>query len=122
MDSKIWLNGINGIITGGITVEDFAVVAKTDQNIAKKMLQELAANDIGRFDGEMMEFDDGDKLLATVYALHKGVLIDEIAKHLDWKDFEGLAAKVLDEQDFATMRNLILTKTRMEIDVVGVKL
>lgn len=49
-------------------------------------------------------------------------MVDEIAKHLDWKDFEGLAAKILEIHDFATMRNLILTNPRMEIDVVGIRL
>ncbi|MBI5697365.1 MAG: hypothetical protein HZC29_02465 [Thaumarchaeota archaeon] len=29
MNSKLWLDGIDGIIPGGITVEDFAVVTKT---------------------------------------------------------------------------------------------
>lgn len=122
MNPKLWLDGIDGIITGGITIEDYAVVTSTDETTAKRMLQELAANDIGRFDGDTMQFEDGDKLRATIFALHKGVLIDEIAKHLEWKDFEGLAAQVLEMQDCAVMRNLVLTKPRMEIDVVGIKL
>ena len=46
----------------------------------------------------------------------------EIAKNLDWRDFEGLAAKILESRDCATMRNLILTNPRMEIDVVGIRL
>jgi len=122
LNSKLWLDGIDGIIPGGITVEDFAVVTKTDESIAKRMLQELSANDIGRFDGDTIHFEDGDKLRATILALHKGILIDEAAQHLNWRDFEGLAAKVLEMQDLAVMRNLILTNPRMEIDVVGIKL
>lgn len=121
MNQKLWLNGLDGIITGGVSVDDFAVVVKTDQNTAKRMLQELSQNSIGRFDGTIMEFEEGDKLKATILALQKGVQIDQAAEHLDWKDFEGLAAKILESRDFAIMRNMILTKPRMEIDIVGIK-
>lgn len=121
MSQKPWLDGLDGIITGGVSVKDFATVVKTDQNTARRMLQEFSQNSIGRFDGTTMEFEEGDKLKATILALQKGVQIDQAAEHLDWKDFEGLAAKILESRDFATVRNLILTKPRMEIDVVGIK-
>lgn len=121
MNQKPWLDGLDGIITGGVSVDDFATVVKTDQNTARRMLQELSQNSIGRFNGTTMEFEEGDKLKATILALQKGVQIDQVAEHLDWKDFEGLTAKILESRDFATMRNLILTKPRMEIDVVGIK-
>lgn len=122
MSAKLWLDGIDGIIPGGITVDDFAMVANTDKATAKKMLQELAANEIGDFDGTTIQFQEGDKLQAGIIALSKGIPVDDLAKHLDWKDFEGLAAKILEIHDFATMRNLILTSPRMEIDVVGIRL
>lgn len=121
MNQKTWLDGLDGVITGGVSVEDFATVVKTDQNTARRMLQEFSQNSIGRFDGTTMEFEEGDKLKATILALQKGIQIDQAAEHLDWKDFEGLAAKILESRDFAIMRNLILTKPRMEIDVVGIK-
>jgi len=122
LSAKLWLEGISGIIPGGISIDDFVVVTNTDKNTAKKMLQELAANNIGRFDGDTIEFEEGDKLKVAVIAASKGVQIDDIAKHLDWKDFEGLAAKILEAHDFATMRNLVLTNPRMEIDIVGIRL
>lgn len=89
--------------------------------MAKKILEELSSNDIGRFDGEIVEFSHSDKLRAAMLALEKGVPIDEAAKHLGWKDFEGLTAQILESKDFATIRNLILTNPRMEIDVIGIK-
>lgn len=121
MNQKLWLYALDGIISGGVSVEDFAQVVNTDKNTARKMLQELAQNAIGRFDGKEIEFDAGDKLRATVLALQKGAEVDEAAEHLGWKDFEGLTARVLEMMDFAIMRNLVLTNPRMEIDVVGVK-
>jgi Holliday junction resolvase len=122
LSARLWLEGISGIMPGGISIDDFVVVTNTDKNTAKKMLQELAANDIGRFDGDTIEFEEGDKLKVAVIAASKGAQIDDIAKNLDWKDFEGLAAKILEAHDFATMRNLVLTNPRMEIDIVGIRL
>lgn len=121
MNRKLWLDGLDGIILGGISTEDFSKVISTDKNTAKKILEELSSNDIGRFDGEIIEFDQSDKLRAVMLALEKGVLIDEAAKRLGWKDFEGLTAQILESKDFATIRNLILTNPRMEIDVIGIK-
>ncbi len=121
MNHKLWLNGLDGIISGGVSVEDFATVTNTDQNTAKRMLQEFSQNSIGKFDGNIMEFEEGDKIRATILALQKGVQVDQAAERLDWRDFEGLTAQILETRNFVTMRNLILTNPRMEIDVVGIK-
>lgn len=121
MNHKLWLSCLDGIITGGVSIEDFATVTNTDQNTAKRILQEFSQNSIGKFDGNIMEFEDGDKIRATILALQKGVQVDQAAEHLNWRDFEGLAAQILETRNFATMRNLILTNPRMEIDVVGIK-
>lgn len=122
MNVKLWLSGLDGIIPGGISTVDFSRVIDADKNTAKRILEELARNGIGRFDGDVTDFEEGDKVKATMLALEKGVPIDEAAKHLDWRDFEGLTAQVLEMKDFATIRNMMLTKPRMEIDVVGIKL
>ena len=37
-------------------------------------------------------------------------------------DFEGLTAEILTEKNFAVIKNMMLTKPRMEIDVVGIRL
>jgi hypothetical protein len=121
LNQKFWLDGLDGIIPGGISIRDFSKVINADQNTAKKILEELDRNYIGRFDGDIMEFSESDKIKAVMLALEKGVLVDEAAKHLDWKDFEGLTAQILDLKDFVIMRNLFLTNPRMEIDVVGIK-
>ena len=121
MNQKLWLDALDGIIPGGVSIKDFSKVINADQNNAKKILEELARNYIGKFDGDTMEFNDSDKIKVVILALEKGVPIDEAAKHLDWKDFEGLAAQVLELKDFSVIRNLILTNPRMEIDVVGIK-
>ena len=116
------LNGISGIIPGGISIMDFAIVAKTDQITAQKILNELIKNDIGKKDDDVFNFSEGDRLKAAILALEKGASIDEVAEKISWRDFEGLVAEILEAKDFATMRNFMLKNPRMEIDVVGVKL
>ena len=65
---------------------------------------------------------NGAKLKAAFTAITNGYPIEEVSECLDWRDFEGLVCHVLLENGFSVERNVILTKPRMEIDVIGEKL
>jgi len=65
--------------------------------------------------------NDG-KLNAAFTAITDGYPIEEVSEWLDWRDFEGLVGQILLENGFQVEKNVILTKPRMEIDVIGVKL
>ena len=116
------INGLNGIIPGGISVQDFSAVTKINSDDSKIILDEFIKNDIGSKQENSYYFEDGDKLKIAISLLEKGYPIDEISIVLDWRDFEGLTAAMLSERNFAVMKNLMLTKPRMEIDVVGIRL
>jgi len=113
---------LDGIIVGGISVEDFSAVTKLNVIDSKTILDEFTKNNIGKKQDNSYYFEDGDKLKIAVKLLEKGSPIDEISVALDWKDFEGLTAVILASKNFAVIKNLILTKPRMEIDVIGIRL
>ncbi len=114
--------GLQGIIQGGISVDDFSVVTKLNIIDSKTILDEFIKNNIGTKQGNSYYFEDGDKLKIAVALLEKGLPIDEISVAIDWKDFEGLTAAILASKDFAVIKNMMLTKPRMEIDVIGIRL
>jgi DNA-binding transcriptional MerR regulator len=114
--------GLQGIITGGISVEDFSAVTKLNIVDSEIILDEFIKNNIGTKQDNSYYFEDGDKLKIAVTLLEKGFPIDEISVALDWKDFEGLTATILASKDFAVIKNMMLTKPRMEIDVIGIRL
>jgi len=118
---KSLTKGITGIIPGGISVIDFAIVAETDQISAKEILNVLVANKIGSFEGEIVNFYQSDKLRVALFAIEHGVPIEEVSTFLNWRDFEGIVAEILQSKDFSINKNLVLKKPRMEIDVIGVK-
>ncbi len=122
MHLKPFIKGINGIIPGDISIKDFSMVTETDQSSAKKILEELIKNNIGKKNDDVFNFSPGDRLKAALYALKVGAPIDEVSEHIGWRDFEGLVSEILASKDFATIRNMILKKPRMEIDVVGIKM
>jgi hypothetical protein len=114
--------GLQGIISGGVSVQDFSVVTKMSLDDSQIILDEFIKNDIGKKENDWYYFENGDKLKITISLLEKGFPIDEIAIALDWRDFEGLTAEILSSKNFAVIKNLVLTKPRMEIDVVGIRL
>ena len=114
--------GLRAIIPGGISVEDFSAVTKMTSSESKTVLDEFIKNDIGTKQDNSYYFEDGDKLKIAVALLQNGSPIDEISIELNWRDFEGLTAEILSEKNFAVLKNFMLTKPRMEIDVVGIRL
>ncbi|MEX0861273.1 hypothetical protein [Nitrosopumilus sp.] len=114
--------GLQGIISGGVSVQDFSAVTKMNLDDSQIILDEFIKNDIGKKENGWYYFENGDKLKITITLLEKGFPIDEIAIALDWRDFEGLTAEILSSKNFAVIKNMILTKPRMEIDVIGIRL
>ena len=114
--------GLSGIIPGGVSVQDFTAVTKINSDDSEIILEEFIKNGIGKKQDDFYHFENGDKLKIAVALLEKGYPIDEISIGLDWRDFEGLTAEILSEKNFAVLKNMMLTKPRMEIDVVGIRL
>ena len=101
---------------------DFSVASEMDEFSAKELLQIFLQNGIGVLDENIVEFQNSDRIKASIFAIRNGATIEDVSEFLSWQNFEELVSRVLDENGFIVQKNLILTKPRMEIDVVGVKL
>jgi len=114
--------GLKGIIQGGVSVKDFSTVTQINMGDSEDILNNFINNGIGTLTDDFYYFEDGDKLKIAIILLQHGLSLDEISIVLDWRDFEGLTAEILSSKNFAVIKNLMLTKPRMEIDVVGIRL
>ena len=63
-----------------------------------------------------------NKLKTALSDIKSGVPIEDASRDVDWKDFEGLVAEVLESKNFEVVRNFRMKKPTMEIDVVGIRL
>ena len=123
MNSKLAVKGINGIIEGGISVTDFAVVTELDEISAKELLYTLVQNGIGAWNDDLVDFDiPHDRLQTALFAITLGATIEDVSEYLTWRDFEAITGIILEENGFDVTKNLVLTKPRMEIDVIGKKM
>jgi len=120
--TKNMLDVLPGIIPGGISVQDFSAIIKTNDQESQKILDEFFKMGIGSKQNEKYYFEKSDKLKTAIMLIEKGFPLDEVAIALNWRDFEGLTAEILESKHFAIIKNLILTKPRMEIDVIGIRL
>ena len=122
INTNLMMKCIKAVIPGDISDVDFSSVAEIDRITAKEILSSLVQNGIGSWNNEMVRFDEVDKLKTAFFAIRSGSPIEEVSEYLDWRDFEVLVSKILDENGFQIEQNVILTKPRMEIDVIGIKL
>ena len=121
MNLQTLVKGIQGIIPGGLSVKDYSMATQTSKELAREILDNFMQNGIGRYEDGQIYFEETDKLKTSILAISMGAAIDEVSRLLDWQDFESLAAEILEKRDFETTRNVILTKPRMQIDVIGIK-
>ena len=123
MNTKQVVKGINGIIEGGVSVTDFSIVTELDEISAKELLYTLVQNGIGTWNDDLVDFDiPNDRLQTALFAITLGATIEDVSEYLTWRDFESITGLILEEKDFDVTKNLILTKPRMEIDVIGKKM
>jgi hypothetical protein len=123
MNPKQVVKGINGIIEGGVSIMDFSIVSELDEISAKELLYTLIQNGIGSWNDDLVDFDiPHDRLQTAIFAINLGATIEDVSEHLTWRDFESLTGLILEEKDFDVTKNIILTKPRMEIDVIGKKM
>ena len=123
MNTKQVVKGINGIIEGGVSVTDFSIVTELDEISAKELLYTLVQNGIGTWNNDSVDFDvPNDRLQTALFSINLGATIEDVSEYLTWRDFESITGLILEEKDFDVTKNLILTKPRMEIDVIGKKM
>jgi hypothetical protein len=86
-------------------------------------LYTLVQNGIGTWNDDLVDFDiPTDRLQTALFAIKLGADIESVSEYLTWQDFESMTGLILEKKDFDVTKNLILTKPRMEIDVVGTKM
>ncbi|NHI03720.1 hypothetical protein DYY67_0790 [Candidatus Nitrosotalea sp. TS] len=121
MNLQTLVKGIKGIIPGGISVKDFAMATSTSEEMVVEILDNFMQNGIGTLEDGAIHFEENDRLKTAILAISMGAPIDEVSTLLEWQDFESLTAEILEKRDFETMRNVMLTNPRMQIDVIGIK-
>ena len=123
MNPKLVTKGIHGIIEGGVSISDFSIICEFDEITAKELLYTLVQNGIGILNDDVVDFDvPNDRLQTALFAINLGADVEDVSEYLNWKDFESLTGIILEEKNFEVTKNLILTKPRMEIDVIGKKM
>ena len=123
MNPKLIVKGINGVIEGGVSVTDFSIASELDEISAKEMLYTLVQNGIGVWNDDLVNFNiPNDRIQTALFAIKLGADVESVSEYLTWQDFESITGLFLQEKDFDVTKNLILTKPRMEIDVVGTKM
>ena len=114
---------------GAVSIQGFAAAAGIGEPESRAALERLATAGIGaRAAGgrDEYEFAGGDRLRAAVLAVREGAAgVDEVSEHIGWRDFEGLAAEILESRGFDAARNLRIGggrgRKRAEIDVAATK-
>ena len=123
MNPKLVVKGLNGIIEGVVSLTDFSVICELNEINAKELLYTLVQNGIGILNDDVVDFNiPHDRLQTALFAINLGADLEDVSEYLNWKDFESLTGIILEEKDFVVTKNLILTKPRMEIDVIGKKM
>ena len=116
MTQDVILRIIQNAGSGEASLKDFA---RTVRGNAVTVGRILAGMEIVCSRG-IISFSEGDRLRCAVAALKEGAPMDQVSEILTWRDFEGLAARVLSEAGYETARNVMLKSPRAEIDVVGI--
>lgn len=126
LNNSLLIQALQGIQPGTISHREFQKLAgMTDRTLVLRLLDLLAENGIGTAQLSLQKtrrtivFSESDRLSASLLAIQNGCDIERVSAILNWKDFEALAARVLELTGYVTSKNVRFRRPRVEIDVVG---
>ncbi|OLC82821.1 MAG: hypothetical protein AUJ08_06105 [Thaumarchaeota archaeon 13_1_40CM_3_50_5] len=94
------------------TLEKFCAASGiVSKSVAKNLLGFLACNNVGTITANGIEFSSSDRLYAAMLALQKGCDVEQVSRHLSWKDFEKLASEILISFGYGLAQRLPLPST-----------
>lgn len=113
-------------MTTEITLNDFRSKTGIESVIVlKQLLKFLFQNKIGSLldknGKKTLLFSDIDRIKASLLSLQLGCDIQECSKILSWKDFEHFTCELLNLFEYTTRVNIVLSKPRAQLDVIGIK-
>ena len=121
----ILLKAIQGM-TDEVQYNDFRLKTGIESvSVFKQLLKFLGKNGIGilldKNGKQVFLFSEMDRIRASLLALQLGCDIQECSKLLSWKDFEYFTCELLSLFEYKTSVNIVLSKPRAQLDVIGIK-
>ena len=121
----ILLKAIQGM-TDEVQYNDFRLKTGIESvSVFKQLLKFLGKNRIGilldKNGKQVFLFSEMDRIRASLLALQLGCDIQECSKLLSWKDFEFFTCELLSLFEYKTSVNIVLSKPRVQLDVIGIK-
>jgi len=121
LNPSLVLKVIPAINGGRLSLDEFALATGLGNNVSNELLAFLARNGVGVLDPDHVDFEPLDRMRAAILAVRIGAGLEELSRVLDWKDFEVLAAKMLEASGYTTHHAFRLRKPRAEVDVIGIR-
>lgn len=113
-------------MTDEVQYNDFRLKTGIESvSVFKQLLKFLGKNRIGilldKNGKQVFLFSEMDRIRASLLALQLGCDIQECSKLLSWKDFEYFTCELLSLFEYKTSVNIVLSKPRAQLDVIGIK-
>lgn len=108
---------------GPIQKNLIAKEARTPIAVTDELLRTLNAKGFIQLKGKFLEIAPDKKLSLAVEAIKQGLDIERACKHLEWQEFENIAAKAFETNYYRVMRNFHFQTfgKRWEIDLLAFK-
>jgi len=122
---NILLRSIQGM-NSEVRLDEFRLKTGIEStSVFKQLLHFLVQKKIGTLldknGKKIFLFSAMDRIKASLLALQLGCDIHECSKVLSWKDFEQFTSELLTMFEYTTRVNIVLSKPRAQLDVVGIK-
>lgn len=122
MTNSTLLSSLDGITSGEISPGKFADSVGMSTDSAIDIMEWWHQQGVGRYNGVAYTYNAGSRLEAGIILIRQGLSIHDIARQLDWRDFEGLTGRILESEGFDVQYNFMMKNPRSEIDVIGIRM